>query len=224
MWCIPPKQNAEFVARMENVIDVYKRPYDPCFPVVCMDEQPVQLLGHKLEPIPPSKGRTKREDYEYVRKGTASIFMFTEPLGAWRRVEARERRTKKDWAQEVKTLLDVDYPKARKVVLVMDNLNTHSIGALYEAFDPETARRLARRLEIHFTPKHGSWLNIAECELSALTRQCLSRRIDDIETLKKESRYWGQKRNENQKGVNWRFTTEDARIKLKNLYPSYQSE
>ncbi len=175
-------------------------------------------------PVPVAPGHPARFDSEYERNGTAAIFLFTEPLGSWRRVEARERRTKKDWAQEVKTLLEVDYPDAEKVVLVMDNLNTHSVGSLYEAFEPEEARRLARRLEIHHTPKHGSWLNIAECELSAMTRQCLSRRIGEINNMRKEIKAWERNRNKCQIGVDWRFTTEDARIKLKSLYPAFLSE
>ncbi len=224
MWCIPPKANAEFVARMEDVLDVYKRPYDPSMPLVCMDEQPVQLIRETRVPVPVAPGHPARFDSEYERNGTAAIFLFTEPLGSWRRVEARERRTKKDWAQEVKTLLEVDYPDAEKVVLVMDNLNTHSVGSLYEAFEPEEARRLTRRLEIHHTPKHGSWLNIAECELSAMTRQCLSRRIGEINNMRKEIKAWERNRNKCQIGVDWRFTTEDARIKLKSLYPAFLSE
>jgi len=216
---IPPKENAEFVARMEDVLDVYQRPHDPQRPVVCMDEQPVQLIGETRVPVPPAPGRDARVDYEYERKGTAAIFLFTEPLGAWRRVETRKRRTKKDWASEVKTLLEVDYPKAEKVLLVMDNLNTHGIGSLYATFEPETARRLAKRLDIHYTPKHGSWLNVAECELSAMSRQCLSRRIDEIEIVRKETKMWERNRNKRQIGVDWRFTTTDARIKLKRLYP-----
>ncbi len=219
---IPPKENARFVARMEDVLDVYKRPYDRRYPVVCMDEQPVQLLSHTRDPIPPKPGRAAREDHEYKREGVVAVLLLTEPLGAWRRVEARERRTKKDWAEEIKTLLDVDYPDADNVVLVMDNLNTHDIGSLYDAFEPEEARRLARRLEIHHTPKHGSWLNVAECELSAMTRQCLKRRIGHLDILRRELKAWEKKRNAETKGVDWRFTTQDARIKLKRLYPVYQ--
>lgn len=219
---IAPEASAEFVAHMEDVLDVYKRPYDERFPVVCMDEQPIQLIGETRVPIPAKPGQPERTDYEYERKGTTNIFMFTEPLGGWRRATVRECKTKADWAEEVRKLLENDYSDAQKVVLVMDNLNTHGIGSLYATFDPETARRLAQRLEIHFTPKHGSWLNIAECELSAMTRQCLGRRIGDLEILQREVGTWEQDRNERQKGVDWQFTTEDARIKLTSLYPKIQ--
>jgi hypothetical protein len=205
---------------MEDVLAVYARPYNPAKPVVCMDEKPYQLLGHAREPLPARPGYTEKVDNEYERNGTCSIFIFTEPLGGWREAEALLRRTKIDWARKVKWLLDSQYPDAETVVLVMDNLNTHAISSLYEAFPPEEAFRLARRLEIHFTPKHGSWLNIAECELSSLAAQCLgSRRIADIELLNKELAAWHTRRNGTQKGVEWHFTTADARIKLKRLYP-----
>jgi len=205
---------------MEDVLAVYARPYDPEKPVVCMDEKPYQLLDHAREPLPMRPGSTEKVDNEYERNGTCSIFIFTEPLGGWREAEALPRRTKIDWAHQVKWLLDDQYPSAEKVVLVMDNLNTHTISSLYEAFPPDEAFRLAQRLEVHFTPKHGSWLNIAECELSALAAQCLGhRRIADIETLNAELRAWHTRRNSTQKGVDWQFTTEDARIKLKRLYP-----
>lgn len=223
MWIIPPEQNGEFVAHMEEVLDLYREPYDPKRPMVNMDEQPVQLIKETRTPIPAAPGRPERIDYEYERNGTADIFMFTEPLTGKSHVSVRERRTSIDWAQEVKELLDVRYPEADIVQLVNDNLNTHKIGSLYEAFEPEEARRLARRLEIHYTPKHGSWLNIAEIELSALTGQCLDRRIPDMDTLRKETKAWETKRNELQKGVDWRFTTSDARIKLKRLYPKIQT-
>jgi len=206
---------------MEDVLSVYARPYNPGKPVVCMDEKPYQLLDHVREPLPVRPGFTEKIDNEYERKGTCSIFIFTEPLGGWREAEALPRRTKIDWAHKVKWLLDDQYPDAEKVVLVMDNLNTHTISSLYEAFTPEEAFRLAQRLEIHFTPKHGSWLNIAECELSALAVQCLgSRRIADIKLLNKELAAWHTRRNHTQKGVEWHFTTADARIKLKRLYPN----
>lgn len=169
-------------------------------------------------------GKEAREDYEYVRHGTASIFMFTNALGKWRRTGVRERRTAVDWAEEVRTLLDEDYPDAERVILICDNLNTHTTASLYKAFPAPEARRLARRLTIHFTPKHGSWLNIAECELSVLTRQCLGRRIPDIETLTKETNAWTTKRNKSQTGVDWRFTTKDARFKLKSLYPKFNCD
>jgi hypothetical protein len=205
---------------MEDVLEVYARPYDPSRPVVCMDEKPYQLLDEVREPIPMKSGSIKKVDSEYVRNGTCSIFIFTEPLAGWRYADALPHRTKLDWAGKIKWLLDVEYPDAEKVILVMDNLNTHTISSLYEAFPPEEALRLAKRLEIHFTPKHGSWLDIAEIELAALSAQCLgSRRIPDIDTLNKELAAWRIRRNEVQKGVNWQFTTADARIKLKRLYP-----
>jgi hypothetical protein len=204
---------------MEDVLDVYCRPFDARFPVVNMDEQPVQLLSHKREPMPGRPGRVAREDYEYKREGTASVFLFTEPLGGWRRVNARPRRTAVDWAEEMRELLEEDYADAEKVVLVCDNLNTHTVASFYKAFPPEIARRLRERLEIHYTPKHGSWLNIAECELSVLTMQCLDRRIATLAELRHEITAWALDRNAMQKGVDWRFTTEDARIKLNHLYP-----
>ena len=205
---------------MEDVLAVYARPYNPEKPVVCMDEKPYQLLDHVCEPLPIRSWSTEKVDNEYIRNGTCSIFIFTEPLAGWREAEALPRRTKIDWAHKVKWLLDSQYPDAEKVVLVMDNLNTHAISSLYEAFPPEEAFRLAQRLEIHFTPKHGSWLNIAECELSSLAAQCLgSKRIADIELLNKELAAWHTRRNGTQKGVEWHFTTADARIKLKRLYP-----
>ncbi len=208
---------------MEDVIDVYHLPYNESRPVVCMDEQPIQFLKETRTPIPAAPGQSAREDYEYERNGTGSVFLFTEALKGWRKVSARARRTAIDWAQEVRNLLDVRYAQADKVLLIMDNLNTHSIGSLYEAFKPAEAHRLAQKLEIHHTPKHGSWLNIAECELSAFTRQCLTRRMPDMETLQKEARAWADRRNQTQKGVDWQFTTKEARIKLKRLYPQFQT-
>jgi len=207
---------------MEDVLEVYKRPYDPARPVVCMDEQPTQLIKEKQEKIPAAPGRVERVDYEYERNGTAVNFMFTEPLGGWRKVNVRERKTAVDWAQEMKELLDTDYPDAEKVVLVCDNLNTHKIASFYEAFEPKEARRLIERLEIHYTPKHGSWLDVAEIELSVFTKQCLDRRIPDINTLREEAKAWYCKRNAAQKSVDWQFTTDKARIKLKRLYPQIQ--
>jgi hypothetical protein len=204
---------------MEDILEVYRRPYDPRRPVVCMDEQPMQLIKETRLPLPGAPGKAERYDYEYERMGTANHFLFTEPLGGWRRVDVRSRRTGIDWAKEVKTLLDKDYPDADQVTLVCDNLNTHRMASLYEAFEAAEARRLAERLDIHYTPKHGSWLNIAEIELSVLTQQCLDRRIPDLATLEREIQAWQQRRNTRQKGVDWRFTTEDARIKLKRLYP-----
>jgi hypothetical protein len=216
---IPPKEDSDFVAHMEDVLDVYTRPYDPRFPVVCMDEQPRQLIKETHEVIPGAPGRPERVDHEYERAGTAENFLFTEPLAGWRKVNVRERRTKVDWAEETRELLEVDYPEAEKVVLVCDNLNTHTMGSLYEAFEPAQARRLATRLEIHHTPKHGSWLNIAESELSVFTRQCLHRRVPEVGVLRAQARHWYRERNARQKGVDWQFTTDDARIKLHRLYP-----
>jgi hypothetical protein len=204
---------------MEDVLTVYQRPFDSTLPLVCMDEKPIQLLEDVYPSLPAMPHQAVRQDYEYKRNGTASIFMFTEPLSGWRKVNIRERRTKIDWATEIRELLEIDYPDAEKVILVCDNLNTHTLGALYAAFKPEEAFQLLKRLEIHYTPKHGSWLNIAEIELSALTRQCLDRRLKNLEILKGETKMWEQKRNENQKSVDWQFTTSDARIKLKRLYP-----
>jgi hypothetical protein len=204
---------------MEDILAVYARPYDPLRPVVCMDEKPYQLLGHVRDPIPATPGSDLKVDSEYVRHGTCSIFVWVEPLRGWRRVDAQPRRTKIDWAHQVDRLLSVDYPDAEQVVLVMDNLNTHGIGSLYEAFAPAKAFALAQRLEIHHTPKHGSWLNIAEIELSALTGQCLDRRIDDLDVLNAELAAWQQQTNTDQRQVDWQFTTTDARIKLRHLYP-----
>jgi hypothetical protein len=204
---------------MEDVLAVYARPYDPARPVVCMDEKPYQLLGQARDPIPATPGQDLKEDSEYVRHGTCSIFCWVEPLAGWRRVDARPQRTRTDWAHQVERLLTLDYPDAGKVVLVMDNLNTHTIGSLYEAFDPQKAFTLAQRLEIHHTPKHGSWLNIAEIELSALTRQCLDRRIADLTVLNTELAAWQQATNTDQRQIDWQFTTDDARIKLRHLYP-----
>jgi len=207
---------------MEDVLDVYCRPYNPARPVVCMDETSKQLVAEVRPPISAAPGRTERYDVEYERCGVANAFLFTEPLGGWRRVGVTEQRRRVEWAWQVWHLLEVDYPLARVVVLVLDNLNTHSIASLYEAFEPEAAHRLARRLEIHYTPKHGSWLNIAEIELGVLSRQCLDRRIETVEILRTECSAWDHQRNEQQKGVDWRFTTADARIKLKRLYPQIQ--
>jgi hypothetical protein len=204
---------------MEDVLAVYARPYDPQRPVVCMDEKPYQLLADARDPIPARPGQDARQDSEYVRHGTCSIFCWVEPLAGWRRVHALSRRTRIDWAAQVKQLLTIDHPHADTVVLVMDNLNTHTIGSLYEAFTPDEAFTLAQRLEIHHTPKHGSWLNIAEIELSALTRQCLDRRIDDLDLLNTELTAWQQATNTAQRQVNWQFTTHDARTKLRHLYP-----
>ena len=222
MWCIPPKQNAEFVANMEDVLAVYARPYDKDFPVVCMDEKPFQLLDDRIQPIEMDQNcHKKKVDCQYERKGSCSIFMFTEPLAGWRRAEAMERRTSEDWAMKIKWLLEEEYPNAGKVVLVMDNLNTHSISSLYKILPPDEAFHLAQRLEIHYTPKHGSWLDIAEIELSALATQCLgTRRVSSIDALNNELTAWYSVRNAAQRGVDWQFTTENARLKLKHLYPT----
>jgi hypothetical protein len=204
---------------MEDVLEVYHRPYNERRPVIWMDEQPVQLLGEVREAIPMNEHHSKREDSEYKRKGTCSVFMFVEPLGGRRYVTASGQRTRGDWAREVKAIVTEEYPEAEKVVLVMDNLNTHTISSLYQAFPAEEAFGIARKLEIHYTPKHGSWLNIAEIELSAMTSQCLDRRIETLEKLKAELKAWQIDRNEKRKTVKWQFTTEDARIKLHSLYP-----
>ncbi len=206
---------------MEDVLEVYATDYDPDRPLVCMDEKPYQLLAHARDPIPARPGTDRKEDSEYVRHGTCSIFVWVEPLAGRRHVDARPQRTRIDWAHEVDRLLSIDYPDATKVVLVMDNLNTHTLGSLYEAFTPAKARALAQRLEIHHTPKHGSWLNIAEIELSALTRQCLGRRIDNLAVLNTELAAWQQATNDDQRQVNWHFTTSDARTHLRHLYPEH---
>ena len=208
------------MAAMEDVLEVYHRPHSAQFPVVCMDEKPYQLLSDARIPISMSeKNSVCKQDNEYVRHGTCSIFIWTEPLGSWRRAHALPRRTRIDWAEQVKELLTHDYPDAEKVVLVMDNLNTHSTASLYQAFPPAEARSYAKRLEIHYTPKHGSWLNIAEIELSVLSSQCLSRRIDDITALNSELSAWQGDRNGSGGTVNWQFTAEDARVRLHGLYP-----
>jgi len=204
---------------MEDILDLYCLPENPQVPIINMDEQPFQRLDQTRDLMPMKPGKELREDYEYVRHGTASIFMFTNALGKWRRTSVRERRTAVDWAEEIRTLLDEDYPDVERLILICDNLNTHTVASLYKAFPAPEARRLAKRLTIHYTPKHGSWLNIAECELSVLTRQCLDRRIPDLQTLTNETRSWTIKRNASQKGVDWRFSPKDARIKLKSLYP-----
>lgn len=204
---------------MEDVLEIYARPYDPNFPVVCMDESSVQLIGEVQEPIPAAPGHPELKDDEYVRNGVASIFLEVEPLGGKRHVKITERRTRVDWAQFIKEMLEERYPDSEKVVLVMDNLNTHNAASLYTAFPPEEARRLAERLKIHYTPKHGSWLNIAEIELSVLKRQCLAGRIPCIKQMRSEVKTWNVDRNNRQTEVDWQFRTDDARVKLKRLYP-----
>jgi hypothetical protein len=208
---------------MEDVLDVYHRPYDERRPLVCLDEASKQLVGEVREPVPAEPGQPERFDFEYTREGVANLFMASEPLLGWRAVQVTERRTAKDFAEVVRWLVEDVHPEAETMVLVLDNLNTHKVASLYEAFPPEQARRIAERLEIHYTPKHGSWLNRAEIELSVLARQCLDRRIGDVGTLKREVEAWELDRNERQVGVKWRFTTADARIKLRHLYPSVQT-
>jgi hypothetical protein len=219
-WVIPPEANSEFVANMEDVLETYAQPYDRRLPVICMDEQPMQLLKETRVPIAATKRHPRRVDYEYERAGTASIFMFCEPLAGWRRVSVRPQRTKVDWALEMEELLRTRYRTADKIILVCDNLNTHTKGAFYEAFEPTKARAILRRLDFRYTPKHGSWLNIAENELSSLTRQCFKdRRLGDIPTLRAETAAWHQASNKQQRGVDWQFKINDARTKLKSLYP-----
>ena len=228
-WKIPPEANAAFVAAMEDVLAVYHLPYDPLFPVVCMDESNKQLVGEVHPPIPAAPGHGEILDHEYVRHGVADIFLEIEPLAGVRHVEITQRRTRKEWAHFIKAMLDERYPQALKVRLVMDNLNTHSIASLYETFAPAEARRLAERLEIHHTPKHGSpstssgpkgWLNIAEIEFSAMSGQCLKRRIPTMERMQSEIAAWQAARNTKGAPVNWQFTTENARTKLTRLYPN----
>jgi hypothetical protein len=208
---------------MEDVLELYEEPYDPARPVVCMDETNKQLVGETRTPIAAGPGRPRRIDYEYERRGTVDVFMFTEPLGNWRSVAVTERRTRIDWALQMKNLVDVCYREATKIRVVMDNLNTHTFGSLYEAFTPEEARRIAEKLEFHYTPKHGSWLNVAEIELRVLTVQCLSRRIADATTLRREAHAWEHARNASGARVDWQFTSKDARIHLKRLYPRFQA-
>lgn len=219
-WCIPPKENAEFVACMEDVLCVYERPYDPDRPMVCLDETSLQLQGDTRDPMPMIPGSPPIKDYEYERRGTCSIFMVNEPLAGQRRVFVNRTRTAVDFAYVIQHICDEMYPDVKKIVLVMDNLNTHDVASLYKAFPPAEARRLRDRLEIHYTPKHGSWLDMAEIELNVLTRQCLKgRRIPDVETLAFEIAAWEKDRNAMQCKISWQFTTADARIKLKSLYP-----
>jgi hypothetical protein len=221
-WVIPPEKTGAFVAQMEDVLEVYTRPYDPRFPQVCLDETSKQLLREPHEPLSMRPGDVERVDYEYERAGVVNLFVTCEPLTGQRWVAITERRTKVDWALQIKELVDVRYPEAERIVLVLDNLNTHDPGSLYDAFPPAEARRLVEKLEIHHTPKHGSWLNMAEIELSVLARQCLDRRVPDEEALKGEVAAWQDRRNLSAAAIDWRFTAEDARIKLKRLYPTVQ--
>ena len=204
---------------MEDVLDRYLQPYDPAYPQVCMDELSKQLIGETRVPLPPAPGQVARADYEYERLGVANLFIFFEPLAGWRHLRVTDRRTKIDWAHAVRDLVDVQYPHARKIRLVLDNLNTHVGGSLYDAFPPAEARRILNRLEIHYTPKHGSWLNMAESELSILARQCLDRRIAEVGTLEREAAAWERRRNSAHARMDWRFTTADAPIMLLRLYP-----
>lgn len=219
---IPPKANARFVWKMEDVLDVYTRPYDPQYPQVCMDEVSKQLVGDVRPSLVMAPGQPERVDYEYERNGVVNLFLGCEPLAGKRWLTVSDHRTKVDWAYWIKDLVNVRYPEAKRIILVVDNLNTHTPAALYEVFAPEEAKRLVDRLEIHYTPEHGSWLNIAEIELSVLSRQCLDRRIPDVATLRSEVAAWEERRNTSGGRVDWRFTTANARIKLKRLYPSIQ--
>lgn len=219
-WCIPPREDADFVACMEDILDVYQLPYHPQYPVWCMDEKPYQILGDSREPLPMRPGDTAKIDSEYVRNGTVSVFCFVQPHTGQIIHSVDETRTAVDWAEKVRYLVDGIAPDAEKIILVMDNLNTHSIASLYKAFPPEEARRIAKKLEVHYTPKHGSWLDIAEIGINIMTRECLDRRIPDIETLRNELKEWNDAYNKNPSPVNWQFKTSDSRIKLKKLYPN----
>jgi len=219
MWCIPPQQSAAFVYHMEDVLEVYQRPYDPRRPVVCLDETSKQLIGETRPPLPPAPGRVERYDSVYVRQGVANLFLAFEPLAGWRQVQVTDRRQRGDWAGFVQDLVDRRYRHAQRIVLVMDQLNTHSPASLYEAFDPAQAQRLAQKLEIHHTPKHGSWLNMAEIELSVLGRH-LPDRIAHRPALQRHVRAWQRPRNHAAVKADWQFTTANARIKLRKLYPT----
>ena len=221
MWCLPGEPSAEFVCAMEDVLDVYQRPYDPARPQVCVDETSKQLIDEVRTPLPPRPGQPQIYDHEYKRNGTANLFMIVEPLTGACQVKVTDHRARVDWAQLMRELVDVHYPEAEAIVLVTDNLNTHDKASLYEAFPPEEAKRIADKLEIHYTPKHGSWLDMAELQLSVLSRQCLDRRIPDRAMLEREVTAWV--RVHQAKPIEWRFTTKNARIKLKKLYPSIQA-
>jgi hypothetical protein len=224
MWCIPPQENAAFVCQMEQVLEVYRRPYDPQFPVVNMDEQHKQLIREIEHPLPPLPGQPTRIDYEYVREGACVVWMFVEALAGWREVTVTATRTALDWAHQVQQIVDHPrYATARRITLVCDNLNTHTLASLYQAFPPEEALRLAQRIEIVHTPKHGSWLNIAESELSVLTRQCLAQRLPEQILVAEQAAHWTRERNTRQIGVDWHFQTPDARIKLRRLYPKIKT-
>ena len=224
MWCIPAEQDGAFVACMEQVLEVYARPYEARFPVVCMDEQPFQLLSERRRPVSLGGRRRRLVDYEYVREGSCTVWMFVDPLGCWREVRVTPRRTAVDWAEQIRALVDAPrYAEAERIVLVCDNLNTHDVGSLYTAFEPPEAKRIMDRLELVYTPKHGSWLNVAELELSVLTRQSLSDRLGSEAAVAERAGPWAQERNRKQIGVDWQFTTQDARIKLKRLYPNIKT-
>jgi hypothetical protein len=221
-WCLAPTADPAFVWHMEDVLDVYHRPFDPLRPVVCLDETSRQLLGEVRAPRPAGPGRPARRDPEYVRGGVANLFLLTEPLRGWRTIRVSDQRTRLDFAACIKDLVDVHYPHAERIVLVLDQLNTHSPGSLYAAFPPAEAKRLADKLEIHHTPKHGSWLNMAELELSALQRQCLRQRLPDRDAIEREVAAWADRRNTQTKRIDWQFTTADARTKLRRLYPAFE--
>lgn len=218
-WCIPPKEDAEFVACMEDILDIYQQPYDPRHPLWCMDEKPYQLLGESREPLPMRRGDVAKVDSEYVRNGTASIFCFIQPHSGSIFHFTEQTRTAVDWAEKVRYLVDHIEPDAEKIVLVMDNLNTHNLGSLYKAFPPQEARRIARKLEVHYTPKHGSWLNIAEIGINIMTRECLGRRIESLDKLRSELAAWNDSYNKDPSPINWQFQADDSRVKLKSLYP-----
>ena len=206
---------------MEDILDVYTGKYDENSVLICMDEVPRQLIGETRKPVPSGRGKIARYDTEYKRNGTCEIFVFVAPMKGWRRAEVTEHRTRLDWARQIKKLMTIDFPLIKKIVLVMDNLNTHTIGSLYKTFPPEEAKRLKDRLEIHYTPKHGSWLNMAEIEINVLVNHGLSKRVATMEQMRKEVKTWNKNRNKNSSKINWRFTTDDARIKLKRLYPLF---
>ena len=223
MWCIPPKQDAAFVAAMEQVLAVYQRPYDPRHPVVCMDEQPIQLVSHSRNPLPMRPGDTTKVDYEYIRQGMCNAFMFVEPLGQWREVHVNATKKALDWAGYIKWLVDLPrFAEAERITMVCDNLITHALGSLYLKYSPEEAFRIVNRLELVFTPKHGSWLNMAEPELSVMTRQCFTDRVASQDQAEERIKAWYADRNQRQKGINWRFTNPKARLKLKRLYPKIE--
>jgi hypothetical protein len=222
-WCIPPESDAEFVFRMEDVLATYALPFDRHMPVVCMDEASKQLIGEVATPLPTAPGQPKGVDYEYERLGVCSLFVFCEPLSGWRHVEVTDRRTKKDWAKRMRDLVDIHYPEATKIRVVLDNLNTHTGSSLYEAFPPEEARRILQRLEFHYTPKHASWLNMAEIEIGVMNRQCLDRRIPEKATINAEVTAWEDRRNTAKAKMRWTFTISGARVKLHKVYPSIEN-